>query len=208
MKATRKLVTIIVRGGRENMWHVLKKKKLGILALIMVATSLLVTACGVPQEDLDAIQGQLQRKNAELANLQAQLASSQQDAKYWTQLTSVFMPVAAKLPLMSDHSAFMTPGGLIVALHYDNMNISRAQNLNWLAIGVPGKFTKADQERIEKLYGVPFTHFHDLMADTHGGPPGVEGVWFVHIAVREFDAPWGQLKPGIDSNFMPTPPSE
>ena len=187
------------------MWHALKKRKLGILVLAMVAI-LITTACGVPQEDLDALQGQLQDKNAELVSLQAQLASAQQDAKYWSQLTSIFMPV--DLPSMSDHEAFMTPGGLMLALHYDNMDISQAQNLNWVAIGVPGKFTKADQERIEKLYGKGFTHFHDLMADTHGGPPGVEGVWFVHIAVREFDAPWGPLKPGIDSNFMPTPPSE
>ncbi len=187
------------------MWHILKKKKLGIFTLAMVA-SLLVTACGVPQEDIDALQAQLQQKNAELASLQAQLASSEQDAKYWTQLTSVFMQV--ELPLMTDHTAFMTPGGLMVALHFDNHDISKAQNLNWLAIGVPGKFTKQDQDRIEKLYGKGFTHFHDLMNDTHGGAPGAEGVWFVHIAVREFDAPWGSLKPGLDSNFMPTLTSE
>ncbi len=176
-----------------------KRIMVGVIGII--AGALLLTSCGVSNEDIAT-------KDREIANLRAQLTTVQEDAKYWTQLTSVFMPVAAKLPSMSDHTAFMTPGGLILALHYDNMNISRAQNLNWVAIGVPGKFTKADQERIEKLYGAPFTHFHDLMADTHGGPPGVEGVWFLHIAVREFDAPWGHLKPGIDSNFMPTPPSE
>ena len=54
------------------MWYVLKKRKLGILALTMVA-SLLVTACGVPQEDLDALQNQLQGKNTELAALQSQV---------------------------------------------------------------------------------------------------------------------------------------
>ena len=187
------------------MWHALKKRKLGILVLAMVAI-LITTACGVPQEDLDALQGQLQDKNAELVSLQAQLASAQQDAKYWSQLTSIFMPV--DLPSMSDHEVFMTPGGLMLALHYDNMDISQAQNMNWVAIGVPGKFTKEDQERIETQFGPGFTHFHDLMADTHGGTPGVEGVWFLHIAVREFDAPWGHLTPGLDDNFMPTPPFE
>ncbi len=187
------------------MWHILKKRKLGILALAMVA-SLTVTACGVPQEDLDALQSKLQRKNDEVASLQAQLASSQQDAKYWTQLSTIFMQV--KLPTMTDHTVTMTPGGLMVALHYDNHDISKAQNLNWIAVGIPGKYSKQDQARIEKLYGKGFTHFHDLMADTHGGPPGVEGVWFVHIAVREFDAPWGSLKPGLDTAFMPTPPPD
>jgi hypothetical protein len=109
---------------------------------------------------------------------------------------------------MSDHEVFMTPGGLMLALHYDHFDISQAQNLNWVAIGVPGKFTKEDQERIEEQFGPGFTHFHDMMADTHGGPPGVEGVWFLHIAVREFDAPWGPIEPGLDSNFMPTLPPE
>ena len=187
--------------NKTKLKEMFAQKRIILLLTSIMAGVLLLSSCGVSKEDVAT-------KDREIANLRTQLAGVQQDAKYWTQLTSVFMPVAAKLPSMSDHTAFMTPGGLIVALHYDSMDISRAQNLNWLAIGVPGKFTKADQDRIEKLYGVPFTHFHDLMADTHGGPPGVEGVWFVHIAVREFDAPWGPLKPGIDSNFMPTPPSE
>ncbi|MEE8418498.1 MAG: hypothetical protein V3S02_00130 [Dehalococcoidales bacterium] len=46
------------------------------------------------------------------------------------------------------------------------------------------------------------------MADTHGGKPGVEGIWFMHIAVRDFDAPWGHLQPGLDAAFMPTPPPD
>ncbi len=172
-----------------------KRIMLGITGI--VAGALLLTSCGVSKEDVAV-------KDQEIANLRAQLTTAQQGAQYWTQLTTVFMPV--ELPSMSDHTAFMTPGGLMVALHFDNMDISQAQNLNWVAIGVPGKFSKQDQERIEKLYGKGFTHFHDLMADTHGGPPGTEGVWFVHFAVRDFDAPWGNLKPGLDSNFMPTPP--
>lgn len=46
---------------------------------------------------------------------------------------------------------------------------------------------------------------HDLKADTHGGKPGVEGVWFVHVAVRSLKAPWGAVRPGVDEKFMPTP---
>ncbi len=178
------------------------QKKIILLLTGMIAGVLLLSSCGVNQETVDA-------KDREVANLRTQLTTAQQDAEYWTQLTSVFMPVAANLPSMSDHAAFMTPGGLMLALHYDNMDISQAQNLNWIAIGVPGKFSKQDQERIEKLYGKGFTHFHDLMADTHGhSQPGGEGVWFIHIAVRDFDAPWGHLKPGVDAAFMPTPPPD
>ena len=54
------------------MWHTLKKKKLGIFTLVMIV-SLIATACGVPQKDVDALQRQLQGKNAELATLEAQL---------------------------------------------------------------------------------------------------------------------------------------
>ena len=185
--------------NKMKLKEIFAQKRIILLLTGMIAGALLLSSCGVSKEDVAV-------KDQEIANLRAQLTTAQQDAKYWTQLTSVFMPL--ELPSMADHTAFMTPGGLIVALHYDNMDISRAQNLNWVAVGVPGKFSKQDQERIEKLYGKGFTHFHDLMADTHGGPPGVEGIWFMHFAVRDFEAPWGSLKPGLDSSFMPTPPPD
>ena len=185
--------------SKTKLKEMFAQKRILLLLTGMMAGVLLLSSCGVNKEDVTA-------KDQEIANLNAQLTTAQQDAKYWTQLTSVFMPL--ELPSMTDHTAFMTSGGLIVALHFDNMDISKAQNLNWVAIGVPGKFSKQDQERIEKLYGKGFTHFHDLMADTHGGKPGTEGVWFIHAAVREFDAPWGSLKPGVDTAFMPTPPPD
>lgn len=102
----------------------------------------------------------------------------------------------------------MLPSGVVLALHLDNMDLAKAENLNWVALGIPGKFCKSDQERIEKEYGAGkgiFTHFHDLKNDVHGGRPGAEGVWFVHVAVREFEAPWGNVQSGPDTKFMPTP---
>ncbi|OCP19378.1 hypothetical protein BC361_31120 [Ensifer sp. LC54] len=105
---------------------------------------------------------------------------------------------------MTDHRAYMLPGGLVLALHFDDMDLSKAQNLNWIAVGFPGKFCKADQARLESEYGKGFTHFHSMKNDTHGGEKGEEGVWFVHTAVREFEAPWGKVEPGVDQNFMPT----
>ena len=138
-----------------------------------------------------------------VADLEMQLAELEPDAHYWQQLTELFTPV--EMPTMTDHRAYMLPGGLLLALHFDNMDLDKAENLNWVALGIPGKFSKSDQERIENMYGEGFAHFHDLANDTHGGEPGTDGVWFVHIAVREFNAPWGPVSPGIDYNFMPTP---
>ncbi len=129
------------------------------------------------------------------------------DAKYWRQLTSVIKPVDMKS--MSDHRAFMTPDGMVVALHFDNMDLNKAENLNWVAVGVPGKFAKAEQVRVERDFGKGFTHFHDMKNDIHGGQPGAEGVWFKHIAVRDFESPMsgGKVVQGVDSKFMPTPPT-
>ncbi len=136
-------------------------------------------------------------------------ASSQTERKtrMWDQLTSLFEPVT--LRSMTDHRAYMLPSGYLLALHFDNTDLSKAENLNWVALGVPGKFTRADQQRVEQTYGKGFTHFHDLANDSHGGAPGVGGVWFMHIAVRDFDSPMsgGQVRKGIDERFMPTAPT-
>jgi hypothetical protein len=76
-----------------------------------------------------------------------------------------------------------------------------------MALGIPGRNCAQDQEEIEKKFGKGFTHFHDLQRDTHGSTiPGVEGVWFVHVAVRDFDSPMsgGAVARGVDERFMPT----
>ena len=185
--------------SKTKLKRLFSKKRILLLLSGMIAGTLFLTSCGVSQETVDA-------KDQEIANLRVQVAATQQDAKYWNQLSTLFMQV--ELPSMTDHKVSMTPGGLMVALHFDDHDISKAQNLNWIAVGIPGKFSQQDQERIEKLYGKGFTHFHDLKADTHGGPPDTEGVWFMHMAVREFDAPWGHLQPGLDDAFMPTPPPD
>jgi hypothetical protein len=141
--------------------------------------------------------------SAQVTELEQELAGAQQDAKFWQQLTSLLEPV--ELPSMTDHRAYMLPSGVLVALHFDDMDLNEAENLNWVALGFPGRYCKEDQERVEAEYGTGFTHFHDLENDVHGGEPGVEGVWFVHVAVRDFEAPWGEVEQGIDGEFMPTP---
>jgi hypothetical protein len=141
--------------------------------------------------------------DAEVAQLEQQLTTTRQESKYWNQLTSLLEPV--ELKSMSDHRAFMLPSGVLVALHFDDMDLDKARNLNWVAVGFPGRFCRSDQRRVERRYGPGMTHFHDLENDAHGGSPGVKGVWFVHVAVRDFEAPWGQVRRGIDRRFMPTP---
>lgn len=130
------------------------------------------------------------------------MADDAKDAKFWRQLTALMTPV--EMASMTDHRAYMLPGGLIIATHFDDMDLAKAENLNWVAVGFPGKNCKSDQARLETAYGKGFTHFHSLKNDTHGGEKAEEGVWFVHVAVRDFEAPWGKVAPGPDLGFMPT----
>jgi hypothetical protein len=163
-----------------------------------VVLALLATACGG---------GGAGESDAEVADLRSQLAEARGNNKYWQQLTSLMEPV--ELPSMTDHRAYMLPSGHLLALHFDDMELAQAKNLNWVALGVPGTFCKNDQQRVENEYGSGFTHFHDLEADTHGGKPGAKGVWFVHVGVRDFESPMstGPVTGGeVDDGFMPTPP--
>ncbi len=123
----------------------------------------------------------------------AEPALGKRDALFWQQLVQNFKPATSMgLNSMADHEMLMLPGGLVLALHFDNMNLAKTKNLNWVAIGVPGVFTKADQQRVNRLYGPGFTHFHDLKADAHGGKPGTTGIWFVHVGTRNFTSPFGR----------------
>jgi hypothetical protein len=144
----------------------------------------------------------------EVTALKAQLASAERDAKFWRQLTSAFVPgKRLGLSSMSDHAILRTPGGPVLALHFDNMNLDKARNLNWVAYALPGRFTRADQARLNRIHGPGFTHFHSFKNDAHGGPAGTDGVWFVHIGTRNFRSPFGQVRSGrVDLNFMPTKP--
>ncbi len=138
------------------------------------------------------------------AHVHAQDADQAKAAHYWNQLTGLMQPVT--MPTMTDHRAFMLPSGVVIALHFDNMDLSKAGNLNWVALGINGTFCAADQQRVETAYGPGFTHFHDMVNDIHGGAPGAQGVWFVHTAVRNFESMMsgGPVAQGVDSKFMPT----
>jgi hypothetical protein len=163
---------------------------------LVIAVALITAGCG----------GDDGASEAETADLRAQLADARQDSRYWQQLTNLMEPV--ELKSMTDHRAYMLPSGYLLALHFDNMDLEQAENLNWVALGVPGTFCEKDQQRVEAEVGPGVTHFHDLKADTHGGKPGAEGVWFVHVAVRDLTSPMseGPVEGGKpDPGFMPTP---
>lgn len=168
----------------------------GLGALLLVAGACAPATSGAAQPATSA-------KDQEIATLKTQLAGLQQDETYWKQLTSTLPPITLKT--MTDHRAHMLQGGALIALHFDDVDLGKAKNLNWIAFGVPGRYCAADQQKIEAQFGKGFTHFHDMTNDTHGGKPGAQGVWFQHTAVREFDAPWGHVVPGVDMKFMPTP---
>lgn len=138
----------------------------------------------------------------------AEPALGKRDAQFWQQLVqNLHSGESISLNSMADHELLMLPGGLVLALHFDNLNLAKAKNLNWIAVAVPGVFTRADQRRVNRLYGPGFTHFHDFEADVHAGKPGAKGVWFVHVGARNFTSPFGKVRAGkVDLNFMPTKP--
>jgi hypothetical protein len=147
------------------------------------------------------------RASAAPAKADPQLSTFRQEARFFEQLTSVLKPAPAHLRSMQDHRLYMLPSGIIVGLHFDNMKLAKAKNLNWVVFGVPGVFTKADQARVSKEYGPGFVHFHDFAADAHGGKPGAKGFWFVHVGARNFTSMFGKVTTGtIDPRMMPTPP--
>jgi hypothetical protein len=163
------------------------------LALVVLVAGLAAAGCGGSDD------------TAASGDQQAAAPQVDRDARYWQQLTNLFEPV--ELASMTDHRAYMLPSGYLLALHFDDIDLEQAKNLNWVALGVPGRFCAKDQARVEAEFGRGFTHFHDLEADTHGGDPGAKGVWFVHSGVRDFESPMseGPVTKGIDDGFMPTP---
>ena len=183
-----------------------RRRAFGISVAVLVVSGLIAGAAFASSGGSAAAGTTAQAK--EIASLKAQLAASEQDAKFWQQLVANFKPAKGLgVNSMADHRVLMLPSGLLMALHFDNLNLAKAKNLNWVATGIPGVFTKADQARVNKLYGPGVTHFHDLKTDVHGGKPGTKGVWFIHVGARNFTSPFGKVSQGkIDPNFMPTAP--
>lgn len=89
-----------------------------------------------------------------------------------------------------------------VFLHWNHADPESATALNWFGVGVRGQFCDSKQPHDD------FTHHHRWASPTwdagHGGKARDYGYWLQHNAVREFTAPWGDVEPGVDREFMPT----
>lgn len=128
-------------------------------------------------------------------------------------------------PAMPEHLIKILEDGTGFFLHFDKP-VGQDKQVLWLGTMIPGRFCKADEERVRQAYGPGFVHFHKKFTPGndpnagHGGKGGEEGFWFRHIAVTDIPhgdmsammagtgVPWGPVSPGIDMNFMPTPAPE
>jgi hypothetical protein len=142
-------------------------------------------------------------------------------ANEFSQLRAFFRDRATE-PSLPDHLYKMLSDGTGLFLHFDKP-VGQDSKVLWIGTIVPGRFCKADEERVRQTYGPGFVHFHQKFIPGndpnagHGGKGGEDGFWFRHIAVTEIPfgdmmagtgVPWGPVSPGIDMSFMPTPAPE
>lgn len=121
-------------------------------------------------------------------------------------------------PAMPDHLIKIFSDGTGFFLHFDKP-VGQDSQILWFGTMIPGRFCKADEDRVRQTYGPGFVHFHQAFVPGsdpnagHGGRGGEEGFWFRHIAATPIPygdmmagtgVPWGPVSPGIDLNFMPT----
>jgi hypothetical protein len=133
-------------------------------------------------------------------------------AKQMQQLKAAYSSPSPVSPAMPDHIFLAQGDGTFLFLHFDKP-VDKAEKVLYTGMAVPGVFSRADQERVEKQFGKGFTHFHrakcaanDANACHGADRVGEEGFWFRHVAVDNFKMPWGDVRRGTDYNFMPTPP--
>lgn len=152
-------------------------------------------------EKISEKQAEIDSLNTQISSLQTKVVALEKDAGLWRQLKALYTDMAP--PDMPDHMVKMLPDGKMIFLHFDGP-VGEARNLLWIGDGIPGKFLKSDQPKEEG-----YVHFHGMNGG-HGSAlaPGTQGFWIRHIAVKELDAPWGHVTPGLDTKFMPTPPPD
>ena len=132
-----------------------------------------------------------------------------------------FMGDSPTQPPLPDHLYKILEDGSTVFLHF-NKPVGQDSMVLWIGASVPGKFCKADEDRVAKTSGSGYVHFHQKFISGndptagHGGKGGEDGYWYRHIAVTNIPkgdmmammagtgVPWGPVSPGIDMNFMPT----
>lgn len=179
------------------------------LFFFLIGLGLLVLSACAPRVDYE---GQITQLNAQVNSLRtenvavkAETNALKLDAQKWQQVLATFTDQPYDPPL-PDHIWKLLPDGKQIFFHLDK-EVPKAEKIIYTGIAVPGKWCKEDQEKLPK----GFTHFHREKAPSveegHAGTfPGEEGFWLMHIALGEFDMPWGHVVPGVDEKFMPTEP--
>ena len=113
-------------------------------------------------------------------------------------------------PNVPAHISHWVTEETFVFLHFNNPDVTEADDLIYYGIGTRGEFADADRPNGHEEEGEDFTHFHKWHADGweagHGGAEGMHGYWLVHHAVRPLDMEWGDVQVGVDRSFMPTEP--
>jgi hypothetical protein len=104
-----------------------------------------------------------------------------------------------------EHVWRILPNGDLEAIHFNKPTLAEATRIWYVVVGIHV------MDACNKPADEGFTHFHKKSSPNwdagHGGTsdPVVEGYWLKHVAVSEFDMPWGHVMPGADYNFMKTP---
>lgn len=188
-------------------------KPQAILFLLCV-TALILSSCTkqlITQQDLDKLKtdkASAESKNTDLQkevdDLKTQASSVQTKADLFDDVLAGYN-AEPYTPAMPDHRWAAMGDGSYLFMHF-NKAAPKSDGLLYIGIALPGKFCKEDQEQLPP----GFIHFHQVTcANTdpekcHGGKGGEDGYWLMHVAVKEMDMPWGHVKPGVDTKFMPT----
>jgi hypothetical protein len=80
-------------------------------------------------------------------------------AKQMQQLKAAYSSPSPVSPAMPDHIFLAQGDGTFLFLHFDKP-VDKAEKVLYTGMAVPGVFSRADQERVEKQFGKGFTHFH------------------------------------------------
>jgi len=153
----------------------------------------------------------LEKERDELQQRLGELQKAEIDAAMMRQLKDFFgtdQPFDAPLP---EHLYKVLDDGTAIFLHFDKPLAEGPTKILYIGTAVPARFCNTPE--VQELMKQGYVHFHTTNKVPtpeagHGGQGGEDGFWLRHIAVGEFDMPWGHVMPGIDYNFMVTQPPD
>ena len=174
--------------------------------LLMGCTKQLITEPELTQLKVDKTA--LETKSADLQkevdSLKSEVGMYKPKAQFWDQVLAAYTAQPYD-PAKPDHKWLDLGDGTYLFMQFDKA-VDQADELMYVGIGLPGMFCKEDQEQLPPS----FTHFHQSkcasqnIEECHGGKGGDEGYWLMHVAVKDLAMPWGEVKAGVDTKFMPT----